>query len=232
MTETEHLAAEHALGLLTGADLLAARGRVSADPAFAAEVDAWDARLAPLLDEIAPVSPGADLWSRIDTALGQTGGEVVALRRSLRVWRAASAVAAAAAAVLAIVALPREGAPVSQPQVAAEPAAQLIAALDFPGARTPVAVAYAPDRRELTVAAAGHVAAGGHDDELWIIPAGGTPRSLGVLHADTTRVPISPELAALFAAGATVAVTQEAPGGSPTGAPKGPIIAKGGLASA
>ena len=41
---------------------------------------------------------------------------------------------------------------------------------------------------------------------------------------------ISPELAALFAAGATVAVTQELPGGSPTGAPEGPIIAKGGLA--
>ena len=111
MTETEHLAAEHALGLLTGADLLAARGRVSTDPAFAAEVDAWDARLAPLLDEIAPVSPGADLWSRIDTALGQTGGEVVALRRSLRVWRAASAVAAAAASPAAALSSPSAGRP-------------------------------------------------------------------------------------------------------------------------
>jgi anti-sigma-K factor RskA len=56
------------------------------------------------------------------------------------------------------------------------------------------------------------------------------PISLGLLSDDplTTLVP-PPEIAALFAAGATVAISREPPGGSPTGAPTGPILAAGAL---
>ena len=52
--------------LLEGEDLLMARGRLANDPEFAREVHAWEERLAPLLDEVSPVMPSADLWQRID----------------------------------------------------------------------------------------------------------------------------------------------------------------------
>ncbi|MFT6472484.1 MAG: anti-sigma-K factor RskA [Qipengyuania sp.] len=46
MTGDQTLAAEYALGLLEGEDLLAARARVASDALFAAEVDQWHERLA------------------------------------------------------------------------------------------------------------------------------------------------------------------------------------------
>ena len=52
MTGDQTLAAEYALGLLEGEDLLAARARVASDALFAAEVDQWQDRLAPLADHI------------------------------------------------------------------------------------------------------------------------------------------------------------------------------------
>ena len=52
MTADQLLAAEYALGLLEGEDLLAARARESADPAFARDVAEWQERLAPLADDI------------------------------------------------------------------------------------------------------------------------------------------------------------------------------------
>lgn len=68
--------------------------------------------------------------------------------------------------------------------------------------------------------------------ELWLIPPGGAPQSLGVL--DPTRahsVNIPDAMRSAFAPDALVAVSLEPPGGSPTGQPTGPVIAKGGIAA-
>ena len=65
MTERELLAAELALGLLDGQELLTARGLLASDPGFAALVADWDQKLVPLLDVIAPVEPPAAVWPKI-----------------------------------------------------------------------------------------------------------------------------------------------------------------------
>ena len=57
----EALAAEHALGVLTTRERAAAEQRMARDPAFAAQVLAWRARLAPLAAETAPAAPPAGL---------------------------------------------------------------------------------------------------------------------------------------------------------------------------
>ena len=49
LTEAEALAAEHALGVLSDAERTAADSRMATDAAFAADVEAWRERLAPLL---------------------------------------------------------------------------------------------------------------------------------------------------------------------------------------
>lgn len=224
MTDHEHLAAEYALGLLEGAELLEARRLLASGPAFAAEVNGWDARLAPLLDELSDVAPSSDLWPRIEAALAEASpeAEIVVLRRRVRRWRLGAGIAAAAAVVLALISLPPRG-PNVVPQA---PEAPLMASLAIGPAAPRIGVAWLPERRELLVSAAGVPADRAHDRQLWLVPKNGAPRSLGVVRPDAAaRVTVAPELAVLLGEGATLAVSQEPPGGSPTGLPTGPVVA-------
>src|SRR5579862_2542978 len=101
----ELLAAEYALGVLTGPDRAAAERRMARDRAFAAWVAAWEQRLAPWAAEFAEVAPPPELWDRIAAELPTTrpqGG----FWQSLAFWRGfgiASALAAACLAVLVYV---------------------------------------------------------------------------------------------------------------------------------
>lgn len=64
--------------------------------------------------------------------------------------------------------------------------------------------------------------------ELWLIPAGGAPQSLGVIdpvQAGTLTIPAA--LRAGVGADTLLAISVEPPGGSPTGQPIGPVVAKG-----
>ncbi|MFN5210511.1 hypothetical protein, partial [Brevundimonas sp.] len=103
--ETPDLAAELALRLLDGPEEAAARARVAADAAFAAEVAAWEARLSGLVAEVAPVPPPEGLWGRIDARLPANDD------RRLVFWRAwalgaTGLLAASLATVVVLVARP------------------------------------------------------------------------------------------------------------------------------
>jgi anti-sigma-K factor RskA len=67
--------------------------------------------------------------------------------------------------------------------------------------------------------------AAGKSYELWALPRGGAPVSLGLLPATgrAERTLSEPQRAALLAAD-KVAVSVEPTGGSPTGSPTGPIV--------
>ena len=66
--------------------------------------------------------------------------------------------------------------------------------------------------------------------ELWSILPGGAPRSLGLVAPGATRVSV-PEADRARLDGATVAVSVEPRGGSPTGSPTGPVVYSGRLVS-
>jgi anti-sigma-K factor RskA len=71
----------------------------------------------------------------------------------------------------------------------------------------------------------------GRVPELWIIPPGQAPRSLGavsITKSHTVAVPADSR-SALVAAGSVLAVTLEPASGMPHAAPSGPIIAKGAI---
>ena len=70
----------------------------------------------------------------------------------------------------------------------------------------------------------------GRSAELWLIPADGKPRSLGLL-TGTKRVSVklNADLRALIGVKAALAVSDEPPGGSPSGQPTGAILASGSL---
>ena len=98
----ERLAAEYAMGLLEGEALLAARGRLSREPALAGMVARWERHLAPMLDDVGGAAPSDDLWSRIagevdaDADDGEAG-KVVALQRRVAMWQRVAAGSAVAA---------------------------------------------------------------------------------------------------------------------------------------
>ena len=71
----------------------------------------------------------------------------------------------------------------------------------------------------------------GRVQELWLIPADGRPRSLGIVraeHAQSGQLP--EEMLAMLDSRAILAITLEPPGGGPGGKPGGPVTAKGGPA--
>ena len=221
LPEDELLAAEYALGLLSGAERAAAEQRVARDHGFARLITEWEQRLAPWAAEITEVVPPPQIWNRIAGALPpQTSDR--SLWQSLAFWRGLSlATGALAAACLA--ALIYLGAFAQQ-----QP---LIATIEGDGHRHFVATI---DTKRSTVAVvpAAFSADATRVPELWLIPADGKPRPVGLLRADrTVTLTLPSELAALAKGDAVLAVSLEPPGGSTTGLPTGPVIATGKLTS-
>jgi anti-sigma-K factor RskA len=231
--ERDFTAAEYVLGLLEREELLGARGRLANDPAFAADVEAWERRFAPMHEAGGDVAPPPELWSRIERALGEegstdAGGDVVALRRRERLWKGYGAGMTALAAGLALVLglrVAQPEAPAPQPQAPVQ-APVLVAALASEAGDATFAVSVSPDRGSLLVTPARVAPAPGHSHELWLIQASGTPVSLGVLSPDAPRRHTIPaQLLGEMRADAALAVSVEPTGGSTTGAPTGPVIA-------
>lgn len=230
--ERDLLAAEHALGLLEGDEARRARLLAASDPDFAGQVAQWEARLAPLADEIRSAAPDPRLRDRILAAVAakpRDGDNIVVLRRNLRRWRvlAGAMTAVAASLGLLFVAPVTQAPPVAPP---AQPAPMLVASLASAEGSASLTIAYDSRRASLTIMPGRVGAARGHDHQLWIIPAGAAPISIGVVHLDAPRhMAMPPAMARHFHPSATLAVSVEPMGGSPTGQPTGPVIASGPL---
>lgn len=231
LPEDEALAAEYALGVLTAAERAAAELRMARDPAFAAQVEAWRERLAPLAEEVEAVQPPVGLWPRIAGALSVNDNQAV-VRRRLRFWRGATAGSLAlAAASLAMVAVLATRPP---PIIVTPPPPPMMNARLMPmaGGQPMFLAAYDPQRKAVLVASL--VPPGSdpnHSHELWLIPADGKPRSLGLVEQGASKsMPISDQMAAMATEGASMAVSVEPMGGSKQDGPSGPVAAVGKLA--
>lgn len=230
-------AAEHALRLLSGPEAGDARARESSDPGFAAEAARWRGRLASLHEETNAVAPPDAVWQRIEAAIGSSpaaNDNVVALRRKLFAWRAAAAGMTALAASLALVIGLRPAPSLTPPQQQVQQrVAPLVAMIGDKGAVAVVA-SWDPAARQLVLAVPGTMPADArHSHELWVIPAGGKPTSLGTMPAGKRmHMRLAEAIADLLQDGATIAISVEPPGGSPTGAPTGPVVAAGALSHA
>jgi anti-sigma-K factor RskA len=232
MSETPHhidppdddtLAAEYVLGVLSAAERGTVAQRIARDRGFAARVESWQLRLVPWSDDVAPVQPSLDVWTRISAALPPERAPYAARARfwdSLALWRSLT-VAAGALAVVCLVLL------VSTIRQPVQPA--LLAAIDGGGHHHFVAT-IDPARDSIAVVPAAYVADASRVPELWLIPPGGKPHSLGLLSADrTVTLSIPAELRRIARNQAVLAVSLEPPGGSTTGSPTGPVIAQGRL---
>jgi anti-sigma-K factor RskA len=221
LPEDELLAAEYALGVLAGTERAAAERLFQRDASFATMVAAWEERLAPWTREIAEVAPPALVWDAIVAALPAPTPPSAGLWQSIVFWRGFALASALAAACL--------GAFIYLGALNREP--PLIASIDGGGHRHFVATIDTA-RGSIAVQPAAYSADATREPELWLIPADGKPRPLGMLRADrAVTITIPTELLAQTVSNAVLAVSLEPPGGSPTGLPTGPVIATGKLTS-
>lgn len=227
--DIEALAAEYVLGTLDESERAAVAARRQREADLDAAIRDWERRLAPLNNNIRDATPGAHVWRRIDeriSALGSTPaiGDVFDLTRKLKFWRRAAVAASAIAAALVVTI----GASTMMPPPKSK---NLVAVLQKDAQSPAFLVSVDVDNRMMTVrpVAAKHEA--GKSFELWIVHDSlGAPKSLGVI--DDPGVMRRPTLAAYkpdVIENATFAVSLEPEGGSPTGAPTGPVVFAGKL---
>ena len=241
------LAAEHVLGLLEGDARGRAEQRERDDDAFAAEVADWNRRLGEWLQEIAPETPPPEVWRRLETvigeasitrsALGRNTGSTRAsttsdrLWRRLWVWQAATGASLALAASLASVVVLRP-APLPPPQApVTAPALRRAAVLNGEDGKPAFVAILEPDGVQVTALAPLTVAAD-KALQLWLVPADGVPRSLGLIaSARSTSVSLPEALRAHAGTAQALAVSLEAPGGASAGVAEGPLVAQGKLST-
>lgn len=226
--EDDLLAAELAFGLLDGEELRAAEQRLDTDPDFAAAHRRWQDHAVSLVDGV-DEPPSPSLWARVTARLPANDTGVADARKSVRRWQIGTLVASMAAALLGVIAVERGQGPIAPPTqqrpVAAPPLVAMLSGAD----KSVVGVSFDRDSGRLIAAPSG-LSIADHDAELWVIPAGGKPASLGVIAAARPHVlrPSTDRTRALVA-GATLAISVEPIGGSPTGQPTGPVILTGKL---
>ena len=225
----DRLAAEYVAGLLRGAARRRLETLLPAHAALRGAVRAWQNRLMPLTAAVEPQQPSAAVWQRIEARLhGATANteSPPGWWRRLAFWRGLSALAGVA--VLALVVLLALPDPAQPPIVVV-----LSAATPTPG--TPagavqpasfVASITADGRAMVTRPLVNVSIEAGRALELWSLPPSGAPRSLGVIAADKATVV---QRGKVLDGTTGFAVSLEPAGGSPTGAPTGPVLYVGKL---
>nr|WP_247712114.1 anti-sigma factor [Qipengyuania qiaonensis] len=182
--------------------------------------------------------PSDTVWqgveARVDALDGADNVELpMTGRRGPAGWSIVTAIVglgAAAAALVLFLSTPATS-PVAPPQIASTPGDQLVAQLGDDETNRSLASRIDPDSGELRLAISGLQADTGKTPELWVIPAGGAPISLGAIpeEGDFSR-DLSTEESALLVAGATLAVTFEDDTGERHETPTMPILLAGALA--
>ena len=228
--DIDALAAEYVLGTLDADERAAVAARRGREPALERAIAAWEQRLAPLNGGVTEVAPPIGLRDAVMARVAvqsASSANVIALTRRAARWRNAAIGMTAMAASLAGVLVYREAA---RP----EPVGSYVAVLQKDAASPAFVMTVDIARRTLTVRPVSAQQQAGKSYELWLVHDKlGGPKSLGLVGDK----PFS-QSAILTAyqpgdiAEATYAVSLEPEGGSPTGAPTGPVLFAGKLVQA
>jgi len=196
-----------------------------------------------------PEAPASPLRVPVPVSLPRpdAGAEIIELSRQVRTWRAATIGTGALAACLLAAVLVRETNPgvfpvplqpkpkvvevVKTVEVPSPRPAEFVAVFQKDDASPAFLLTFDLDKRSLTVRRVGAEQQAGKSYELWLVsdkyPA---PRSLGVIGAAPYTVrQAAAEYDPVIINRATYAISLEPEGGSPTGAPTGPVLYHGRL---
>lgn len=203
------LAAEYALGTLRGGARLQFQKRVAAEPGLAARVAYWQETFSTLDSHLAPVNPPETVWKRI--AIDLPPKKPSRQSRPYLGWMVAAGIAAVSAVAWYSTRTP-ELAPLMVLNDAQQHGQWIVSA---------------DSRRQylsITPLRPNAVAAQ-NSLQLWLIPVGKAPISLGLLQSDIpTNVALRNNT---LTPDAMIAISLEPKGGSPTGQPTGPVLYSG-----
>ena len=240
----ERLSAAYVLGTLRGGARRRFEKLLSSNIPMRLAVQRWEERLFWLSLRLEPVAPPAHVWANIQSRIkptqpvmgspGESPGHLneqssgQSMAPPSRLWQAIAASVTAIALMLGILLFTRQ--PEIRVQVQVQPVRSAHTAI-VADATAPIWVLNAypgagPDAAELRVQAVREVAlAANQSFELWMLPDSGSPPvSLGLLpRTGTVVLSLNSEQLRMLLATSKVAVSIEPAGGSPTGAPTGPV---------
>jgi anti-sigma-K factor RskA len=216
------LIGEYALHLLDADSRLAVEQRLRNEPALREMLRHWEEGLVRLADDIAETPAPARVKARIQAKLftDSTQQSRSPFAR-LSSWLGGTALLAAALAFALYFApsfLFGPTGPTFVAEIMAEDRAVVVQAL------------FDPVSGEINIERAAGAPADGRVFQLWLIAEGASaPVSLGVLPSSTEALLTVPADLREAMIGGTLAISDEPPGGSPTGAPTGAVVAVGPL---
>jgi anti-sigma-K factor RskA len=232
------LAAQYVAGTLRGGAKRRFEALLPSHPALREAVQAWQTRLLPLASTVRPVPPPPEVWRRIESRLwprsaaaqaaqaAAQAGRAVPWWQRLNLWRGLSGFATAAVLVLTVALLRT---PPAEPPIVIVLEGQA----GTPAAGATLVASVAGDGQSMVMqpVSANLPVQPDRVLELWSVPPQGAPKSLGLISASGVTVLARSRLPATLLKGGTaaLAVSVEPPGGSPTGAPTGPVIFAGKL---
>jgi anti-sigma-K factor RskA len=227
--------AEYVLGVLDADTRAAVALEIENSTEAAAAVALWERRLLPLADEIAEVAPSPNVWVRIRNTLQL--GAPARMRPADGIWNnlplwhwigIGASIVAAACLLLLINPLPLA------PTRGGGSAGYMVSSIQQDNGVTDwTATMDLRNARMVVVPVTPVRFAQGRAPELWLIPAGQKPLSVGVIATDKpVTLVLDPVMLARLGPTAVLAVSVEPIGGSPTGQPTGAVIAKGPISGA
>lgn len=240
----DRLAASHAVGTMRGGARRRFEAMAREQAPIRAAALAWQGRLASMTEVQPAVPPDPAVWLRIQNVLdGEREQRAMAAQRSanphasaplargwlanlasnLSLWRGAS-LAGAVATLLAVVV----GVDLKH-QLDTAPAVQYVAVLADNKAAPSVLVTFDPKNKQLVLQRLGDFKEGSDKSlQLWALPPGGKPRSLGVM-SDAPALKLTAAESQVQAVPA-LAISLEPKGGVPSeGGPTGPVLFSGPL---
>jgi anti-sigma-K factor RskA len=203
--EDDVLAGEYVLGVLTLSERLSIESRIKLDQGFARRIANWENYLGVMNDGYAELK-APNVLRRVETRLFPKKRKISNFSWFQFLLGTASAAAVAMALFLILPNQPRP---------------QLVATLQAEAQPLVFAASYDGEALYLQQTS-GPAPEAGRVYQLWLIAGDAAPVSLGVIDGTMARSPL-----AQLARGMVLAVSLEPTGGSPTGAPTGPVLVKG-----
>jgi anti-sigma-K factor RskA len=214
------LAGEYVLGTLRGRARQRFERLARTNRALMDAVREWEERLLPLAEALPPVAPPARVWTAIQARVEVRGESRSSFWSSVGLWRGLAL--ASLAALVALSTLVLKPAP-------ERPEGALVVVLAGSDAQPALIASADRSGRYLSVKAVARVdIPADRALELWMLPQGANPRSLGLIDATgAVRVALSAPAEEALRNIPALAVSLEPRGGSPTGVPTGPVLYSG-----
>lgn len=230
--------AEYVLGVLDADARAEVAREMHISAQAAAAVALWEHRLLPLHEDVAPSDPPLYVWARIRNALQldapmrkQDAPARPHLWNNLRFWHwLGLGTSVLAAACLVLLLTPSHRAPLPAQPPIPYMASTITQSDGHVGWTATIDLQRA---RIVVVPVAPQALVQGRAPELWLIPEGKKPIAVGMIDSRTpTTLTLSGAQLTQLKPTAALAVSVEPTGGSPTGQPTGPVIAKGMIGAA